>query len=85
MSGGERQTLIFLRLLLAQTQILLLDEPFSAVDKVTRGIYLDFLFKEMKPDTTLIMVTHDVSERLDEFDEIIWMEHGAIKKVERQA
>lgn len=85
MSGGERQTLIFLRLLLAQTQILLLDEPFSAVDKVTRGIYLDFLFKEMKPDTTLIMVTHDVSERLDEFDEIIWMEQGAIKKVERQA
>ncbi|MCI8783563.1 MAG: ABC transporter ATP-binding protein [Dorea sp.] len=80
MSGGERQTLGFLRMLLAHTQIILMDEPFSAVDPFTREVYLDYLLKEMDSETTLIMVTHDLSERLKEFDEVIWMEHGGIKK-----
>lgn len=78
MSGGERQTLAFLRALLENTQVLLLDEPFSAVDSRTTGIYMDYLMQEMPLETTLIMVTHELSERLANFDEICLMADGKI-------
>lgn len=80
LSGGERQTLIFLRLLLEQTEVVLMDEPFSAVDQQTTGLYMDYLMKKMNPDTTLILVTHDLSDRLSEFDEVLLMADGQVKK-----
>jgi NitT/TauT family transport system ATP-binding protein len=65
LSGGMRQRVAFLRTLMADKAVLLLDEPFAALDSITRahlqGWLLDALRQEPK---TVVLVTHDVDEAL---------------------
>ena len=55
------------------TEILLLDEPFSAIDESKK----ESLFKKiMSLDKTIIMITHDIGDNLNAFDNILFMEEG---------
>lgn len=72
LSGGEKQVVNYLRAVISARDILLLDEPFSAMDKVMEDYVCNKLL-EMK-DKTIIMITHNVEKDfLDKFDEVIYM------------
>lgn len=78
LSGGEKQMLGMIRMLTADTEIFIMDEPFSAVDLKNSKKLQDFLFN--LKGKTVIMVTHKLSNNLNEFDEVILMENGEIIK-----
>jgi len=61
LSGGQKQRVALARALVQKPEILLLDEPFSAIDRNQREIIQSFLRERFK-ETTLILVTHDVGE-----------------------
>ena len=63
LSGGMRQRVALIRTLALKPDILLLDEPFSALDYQTRITVSDDVFKIIKEEKkTALMVTHDISE-----------------------
>lgn len=72
LSGGMRQRVAFLRTMLANKDVLLLDEPFGALDSIVRAQMQEWLLGVLK-DTpqTLVLVTHDVEEALYLCDQII--------------
>ena len=76
LSGGEKQVLGIIRMLTANTEICLMDEPFAAIDAKTTEILEDTLLN--MNDKTIIMVTHKLSEDLAKFDEVILMSGGKI-------
>ena len=72
LSGGEKQLVNYLRAILSGKEILLLDEPFSAMDKNMEK-YVCSKLLEME-DKTIIMITHNVEKDfLDNFDDIIYI------------
>lgn len=73
MSGGERQIIAFLRAVARDTPIVLMDEPFSAMDVAnTEKIQNYLLYSKEMSDKTVIIITHDVSqETLARYDEIV--------------
>lgn len=80
LSGGQKQRVAIARCLLRDKPILLLDEPFSALDPQLRQEMLnliDGLCTEKK--LTLLLVTHQPSELAERFDQIICVENGKIK------
>nr|WP_273396359.1 thiamine ABC transporter ATP-binding protein [Actinobacillus porcinus] len=80
LSGGQKQRVAIARCLLRDKPILLLDEPFSALDPQLRQEMLnliDGLCTEKK--LTLLLVTHQPSELAERFDRIICVENGKIK------
>ena len=65
LSGGMRQRVAFLRTLLAGRPALLLDEPFGALDSITRAQMQEWLADALAAEPrTLLLVTHDVEEAL---------------------
>lgn len=65
LSGGMRQRVAFLRTLLAGKPVLLLDEPFAALDAITRGEMQEWLAGALRAEArTCLLVTHDVEEAL---------------------
>lgn len=81
LSGGQKQRVAIARCLLRDKPILLLDEPFSALDPHLRQEMLnliDGLCTEKK--LTLLLVTHQPSELAERFDRIICVENGKIKR-----
>lgn len=72
LSGGMRQRLALARTLFVQPQIILMDEPLSASDSVTRTIMQKLIIKMHKnTNNTIIMVTHSTKEAEKMCDEII--------------
>jgi sulfonate transport system ATP-binding protein len=74
LSGGQAQRVAIARALVPRPQVLLLDEPFSALDAFTRAdlqVGLLDLWADLKP--TLVMVTHDVEEAIVLADRIMVM------------
>ncbi|HEX2051536.1 MAG TPA: ABC transporter ATP-binding protein [Actinomycetota bacterium] len=65
LSGGMRQRVAFLRTLLAGKDVLLLDEPFGALDSITRAQMQEWLRGALREEPrTVLFVTHDVEEAL---------------------
>src|SRR5262249_54389658 len=82
LSGGQRQRMALARALAVDPQVLLLDEPFGALDaKVRQDLraWLRRLHEEVH--VTTVLVTHDQSEALDVADRIAVLNHGRIEQV----
>ena len=82
LSGGQRQRVAFARALAPNPRVLLLDEPFAAIDAKVRTELRSWL-KEMvvKLGITSIFVTHDQEEAVEVADEIIITNHGTIEQM----
>ncbi len=79
LSGGQQQRIGVLRALAASPPIVLMDEPFSALDPVTRETLQDEVkHLQQRLHKTFILVSHDMSEALKLADIIIFMEGGRI-------
>ena len=72
LSGGMRQRVALIRTLISNPDLLLLDEPFSALDYQTRLSVTDDVYKIIKNEKkTAILVTHDISEAISMSDIIV--------------
>lgn len=82
LSGGEQQRVGILRAIIAQPKILLMDEPFSALDPISRKS-LQLLTKSLHKEfnMTIVFVTHDMSEALDIADRICVMKEGEVLQI----
>ena len=82
LSGGQRQRVAFARALAPNPQVLLLDEPFAAIDARVRT-ELRLWLRQMvtKLGITSIFVTHDQDEAVEVADEIIITNHGRIEQM----
>jgi osmoprotectant transport system ATP-binding protein len=78
LSGGQRQRVGLARALAADPPILLMDEPFGALDPLTRAeMQREFKLLQNRLGTTVVFVTHDVTEALLLGDRIVLMDGGA--------
>lgn len=79
LSGGQQQRIGIARAIAANPPLLLMDEPFGALDPITRkSIHEDFLHLEDLKDKTTLMVTHDVEEAFKLGDRILLMHEGQL-------
>jgi osmoprotectant transport system ATP-binding protein len=79
LSGGQQQRVGLARALVADPPVLLMDEPFGALDNVTRAkIHAEFKALDELKSKTIIMVTHDVQEAFELGDRICLMDKGKI-------
>ena len=81
LSGGQRQRMALARALAVEPKVLLLDEPFGALDATVRKelrVWLRRLHDEV--DVTTLFVTHDQEEAMDVADQIVVMNEGRIEQ-----
>ncbi|GAA4786857.1 ABC transporter ATP-binding protein [Olivibacter ginsenosidimutans] len=82
LSGGQQQRVGLARALAADPPILLMDEPFGALDNVTRAkIHTEFTALDELKRKTIVMVTHDVQEAFQLGDRICLMDKGKIMQM----
>ena len=80
LSGGQQQRVGLCRAMMLQPAILLLDEPFAAVDPITRKDIHNSLLELLQAEpTTTLLVTHDMREALLLADRIVLMDAGVIQ------
>ena len=82
LSGGQRQRMALARALAVEPEVLLLDEPFGALDARVRKELRAWL-RRLHEEThvTTVFVTHDQEEAMEVADQIVVMNHGAIEQV----
>jgi len=79
LSGGQQQRIGVLRALAASPPIVLMDEPFGALDPITRDTLQDEVKRiQRKLKKTIVFVTHDMDEALKMADTIVFMDSGGI-------
>ncbi|AVJ03403.1 thiamine ABC transporter ATP-binding protein [Haemophilus influenzae] len=82
LSGGQKQRVALARCLLRDKPILLLDEPFSALDQKLRVEMLALIAKLCdEKDLTLLLVTHQPSELIGSIDQVLVVENGQISQL----
>ena len=85
LSGGQRQRIALARALAREPSVLLLDEPFSAVDQLTRDkLYRELAQIRTKLDMPMILVTHDMQEVQQLADSLCLIHHGKTLQSEVQ-
>jgi osmoprotectant transport system ATP-binding protein len=79
LSGGQQQRVGIARALIADSPVLLMDEPFGALDNITKAdIHSEFKSLEDLKNKTIVLVTHDVQEAFDLGHRICLMDQGKI-------
>jgi len=82
LSGGQQQRVGLARALAANPPIVLLDEPFGALDPITRaGIRREFRELEELRQKTVVLVTHDVTEAFELADRILLLDGGRVQQL----
>ncbi|MGB8953812.1 MAG: ABC transporter ATP-binding protein [Tumebacillaceae bacterium] len=81
LSGGQQQRVGLARAMAGNPDILLMDEPFGAIDAITRSSLQDELLQiQQKLNKTILFVTHDIQEALKLADKIIIMNEGRVQQ-----
>ena len=86
LSGGRRQRCALIRTLAAQPKVLLLDEPFSALDYQTRLAVSADIYRIIRQEgKTALLVTHDISEAISLSDRVVVLSHrpAVVKSIHR--
>ena len=79
LSGGQRQRVGIARALASDAKILLMDEPFGAIDEITRRLLQDEILRIYKEfNMTILFITHDIKEALKLGTRVIVMDKGDI-------
>lgn len=79
LSGGQKQRVGIARALAASPDILLMDEPFGAVDDITRKALQDEILRiHREQGVTIVFITHDIGEALKLGSRVLVMDHGGI-------
>lgn len=79
LSGGQQQRVGIARAMAADAKILLMDEPFGAVDEITRkGLQEELLSLQEKTGVTIVFITHDIDEAFKLGSRILIMKEGRI-------
>jgi osmoprotectant transport system ATP-binding protein len=82
LSGGQRQRVAFARALAAEPDVVLLDEPFGALDALTRlELQAEFMRLKRRLGKTMLLVTHDLQEAFRLADRIAVMKEGRLLQV----
>lgn len=82
LSGGQQQRIGVIRALAADPDIILMDEPFSALDPITRNsLQQDVVALQRELKKTIVFVTHDMQEAINLGDRICVMNQGRIEQV----
>ena len=77
MSGGQQQRIGVIRAIATDADIILMDEPFSALDPITRTQLQEWLYElQQELKKTIIFVTHDMDEALKLADKICIMQYS---------
>ena len=83
-SGGEKQRVALARALMTEPELMLLDEPLSALDQDTRSALQQELLKlQAQWQIPFILVTHDIKEAEMLGDQIIRLEHGKQQEIRK--
>ncbi len=83
LSGGMKQRVAFLRAVLSGNPLLLLDEPFSALDAITKLSMQEWLLEQWeKRQSTILFITHDVDEALFLSDRIFLLKNKPVTAIE---
>nr|WP_233711255.1 ABC transporter ATP-binding protein [Lederbergia citrisecunda] len=81
LSGGQQQRIGLARALAGNPSIMLMDEPFGAIDAITRSTLQDEMIRiQRKLNKTILFVTHDIDEALKLGDKIVIMNEGVIQQ-----
>ncbi|WP_347159019.1 ABC transporter ATP-binding protein [Pontibacter chitinilyticus] len=82
LSGGQQQRVGLARALVSDPPVVLMDEPFGALDPITRhSIRHEFKHLKALQDKTIVLVTHDVQEAFELADRICLMDGGQVQQV----
>ncbi|MFC6315309.1 ABC transporter ATP-binding protein [Lapidilactobacillus achengensis] len=82
LSGGEQQRIGILRALIAEPEVILMDEPFSALDPISRTSLQDLVLRlHQELQTTIVFVTHDMREALKLADRVGVIHEGELLQV----
>lgn len=83
LSGGQQQRLCMARALVLAPEVLLMDEPCSALDPISSGVVED-LIMSLKGRYTVLIVTHNLAQarRIADFAALLWVQNGAGQLIE---
>lgn len=81
LSTGQNKIIMFIQAFLAQSQLIIADEPTDNLDPENRDLFWDFigLYHKQHPQTTFLIVTHNLDEIEKYTDYLIFIDHGQIK------
>lgn len=85
LSGGQQQRLCIARALSLSPEVLLMDEPCSALDPISSGVVED-LITSLRGPYTIVMVTHNLAQarRIADHVSLFWLQHGCGQLIESQ-
>jgi manganese/zinc/iron transport system ATP- binding protein len=80
LSGGQQQRALIARALAQESDLLLLDEPFNAVDVASRTIIMRVLDEIQQQGKTALIATHDLNRLSTDFDHVVRMSEGQLEE-----